>query len=88
MPKHSTCLESDDQGLMTSGLDLLQADLKEEPKADETGRLWTPGAVDFFRIVNEQLQVTQTVSSGNLLLRSGQASLRVMRQFQVERHHY
>ena len=61
----------------------MQADLKSEPKADKTGKLWTPGAVDFFRIVNEQLQVTQTVSSGNLLLRSGQASLRVMRQFQV-----
>ena len=64
----------------------MQADLKGEPKADETGKLWTPGAVDFFRIVNEQLQVTSTVSNGNLLLRSGQASLRVMRQFQVELH--
>lgn len=64
---------------------VVQADLKGEPRADETGKLWTPGAVDFFRIVNEQLQVTQTVSNGNLLLRSGQASLRVMRQFQVQR---
>ena len=35
----------------------MQADLKGEPKADDTGKLWTPGAVDFFRIVNEQLQV-------------------------------
>ena len=63
----------------------MQADLKGEPKRGEDGKLWTPGAVDFFRIVNEQMLVVQEVSSGHLLLRSGQASLRVMRQFQVGR---
>jgi hypothetical protein len=41
----------------------VQADLRGEPKADETGKLWTPGAVDFFRIVNEQLQVTKRQGS-------------------------
>ena len=61
----------------------LQADQRGQPKRDEAGRLWTPGVVDFFRIVNEQMLLVKAVSSGTLLLRSGQASLRVMRQFQV-----
>lgn len=31
-----------------------QGDFKYEPKASAEGRMWTPGAVDFFRILNEQ----------------------------------
>ena len=26
-----------------------------EPKVSDDGRLWTPGAVDFFRVVNAQV---------------------------------
>ncbi len=33
-----------------------QADMKSEPRMAEDGRLWTPGAVDFFRTVNEQVR--------------------------------
>ena len=33
-----------------------QGDLSGEPKQADDGKLWTPGAVDFFRIVNEQVR--------------------------------
>jgi hypothetical protein len=31
-----------------------QADMREQPRMAEDGRLWTPGSVDFFRTINEQ----------------------------------
>ena len=33
----------------------LQADMASEPKMSDEGTLWTPGAVDFFRVVNAQV---------------------------------
>ena len=35
----------------------MQADFTSEPTVAEDGKIWTPGAVDFFRIVNEQVGV-------------------------------
>ena len=35
----------------------VQADFTSEPTVAEDGKIWTPGAVDFFRIVNEQVAV-------------------------------
>ena len=66
-----------------SGLCADQADLNSAPKQADDGRLWTPGAVDFFRIVNEQVAVVEEVSSADMLLRTGEAILQVMREFQV-----
>lgn len=60
-----------------------QADLNSAPKQADDGRLWTPGAVDFFRIVNEQVAVVEEVSSADMLLRTGEAILQVMRDFQA-----
>ena len=54
-----------------------------EPKQKEDGQLWTPGAVDFFRIVNEQVSVVEEVSSGEMLLRTGESVMTIMRQFQA-----
>ncbi len=34
--------------------------MKSEPRMAEDGRLWTPGAVDFFRTVNEQVRYLHT----------------------------
>lgn len=35
----------------------LQADMASEPKVADDGTLWTPGAVDFFRVVNTQVGI-------------------------------
>ena len=60
-----------------------QADINSAPKQADDGRLWTPGAVDFFRIVNEQVAVVEEVSSADMLLRTGEAILHIMRDFQA-----
>lgn len=44
---------------------MAQGDFTNEPKANAEGRVWTPGAVDFFRILNEQVCVLQP---GSLLV--------------------
>ncbi|KAI7841448.1 hypothetical protein COHA_004843 [Chlorella ohadii] len=42
-------------GTLSSWLvNIVEGDFKYEPKASAEGRMWTPGAVDFFRILNEQ----------------------------------
>ena len=50
----------------------LQGDFKFEPKASGEGRMWTPGAIDFFRILNEQVAVVAEVNQDAMLLRVGQ----------------
>lgn len=62
---------------------LCQGDLSGEPKQADDGKLWTPGAVDFFRIVNEQVSVVEEVSSGEMLLQTGEAVMGIMKEFQV-----
>ena len=61
----------------------LQGDMSREPKQADDGKLWTPGAVDFFRIVNEQVSVVEEVSSGEMLLQTGEAVMGIMKEFQV-----
>ena len=61
----------------------LQGDMSGEPKQADDGKLWTPGAVDFFRIVNEQVSVVEEVSSGEMLLQTGEAVMGIMKEFQV-----
>ena len=51
---------------------IVEGDFKFEPKASAEGRMWTPGAVDFFRILNEQVAVVEEVNQGDMLLRVGQ----------------
>ena len=62
---------------------LCQGDLSGEPKQADDGKLWTPGAVDFFRIVNEQVSVVEEVSSGEMLMQTGEAVMGIMKEFQV-----
>ena len=49
-----------------------QADFRNEPKVSDAVRVWTPGAVDFFRILNEQLAVVVDVNRDTMLLRVAQ----------------
>ncbi len=39
--------------------------------------------MDFFRIVNEQVSVVEEVSSGEMLLQTGEAVMVIMKEFQV-----
>ena len=48
-----------------------QGDFKFEPKQSGEGRMWTPGAIDFFRILNEQVAVVAVVNRDTMLLRVG-----------------
>lgn len=57
--------------------------MNSEPKEQDNGRLWTPGAVDFFRIVNEQVDAVAGVTRGDFLLHTAQAVLEAMLDFQV-----
>ena len=45
--------------------------------------MWTPGAVDFFRILNEQMLVVAEVNANAMLLRIGQAAVWTMHDFQA-----
>eukprot|EP00899_Mesostigma_viride_P002764 jgi/Mesvir1/12489/Mv08103-RA.2 len=62
---------------------ILEADKLSPPKQNEQGRCWTPAPVDLFRILNEQIAAVQDTTRGRLLLRVGQAVLKVMQEFQM-----
>ena len=46
---------------------IVENDFKEEPAVSQEGKLWTPGPVDLFRILDEQLGVA--AASGGVLVR-------------------
>eukprot|EP00884_Botryococcus_braunii_P015581 jgi/Botrbrau1/2706/Bobra.0203s0048.1 len=68
--------------LTTWFLNILEADLAGSPKQAEDGRLWTPGAVEFFRMVNEQVALVEEATNGEMLVLAGAAVLSVMKDFQ------
>ena len=61
---------------------MVSADLNMAPSQEESGRLWTPAGVDFFRSVNEQLEAVTEVTRGELLVRVVVAISKLMLDFQ------
>lgn len=62
-------------------LNIIEADISSEPKVAEDGTLWSPGVVDFFRILNDKVATVEEVTKGEMLFRSAEAALQLMSDF-------